>query len=171
LGWGTSLATGLIFSASAVWNSFLVVLNLSPNATADTLMLTGGLDNGKFWQFPTRTNGVTIASTLLLLLVVALYVHLLLLLLVGPRRLRATRESQARLRKLLRSAGTIARLASAASISEKLPLASLRRRSRPMLVRFYAAVLFTDGKYRKIWVGYAALCGSSKVIADAVLLR
>lgn len=152
LGWGTSLATVFIFSASAVWNAFLIALNLSPNATADVLMLTGSLDSGHFWQFPARTRAINITSTLLLLVIVAMYVHLLLTVLAGPRKPRATRESQTRLRKLLRSAGTVARLASGASISEKLPLAALRRRSQPIFSKLYSDILFTDGKYRKIWV-------------------
>ncbi|KAE9039281.1 hypothetical protein PR001_g4946 [Phytophthora rubi] len=64
------------------WTSWLIILTLAPNQTANYVMDTGEFDDGQFWLIPEELSVLQIVSVAGLAVVVALYSYVLLKMLV-----------------------------------------------------------------------------------------
>ncbi|GLE00564.1 hypothetical protein PINS_up009321 [Pythium insidiosum] len=141
----------VVFFLSAVWTIFLVLLNISPNATANNLMGTSELDHGNFWQLGKLDALTQLISTSALVLIAATYLSLLLKVLRTPASDTANSKSQplGTATRRTRSTPLTQGLGKLQRLSSKLPPSFRQRYSSVSL--YSRELIMHDGRYRKIW--------------------
>ncbi|KAG6951853.1 hypothetical protein JG687_00013341 [Phytophthora cactorum] len=68
----------IILVVCLAWTTWLIILALAPNETANTLMNTGAYDNGKFWYITDANPSMTLAGAIGLMVVDVGYLLVLL---------------------------------------------------------------------------------------------
>jgi hypothetical protein len=139
------------------WTTWLIVLALAPNETANALMATGNLDDGQFWLIVDADRGIKYSTVIGLAVVDGYFVYIALKMTVWRRE---TESWLARAeRKLLQwqRRGPRPRHPQAVSHTHILqiqhPLREILIQRSHQAAAFWKELTGITGHYRKLWVG------------------
>jgi hypothetical protein len=133
----SGLALLLVLLMCIAWTTWLIMLTVAPNWTANQLMKTADYDEGNFWLIVETDFGMKVLSLFGLTLVVLCYLYVLLKMLIWRN------SSSSNLAKALSS-----RVGSSLSRWTRLSYGS---RSQVVL-SFWQELTGFQGTYRKFWV-------------------
>lgn len=119
-----------------VWTTWLIVVALKPNETANWLMSTGAYDNGQFWLISDKTPRIVMAGAAGLAVVDACYLHVLVKML--------------RWRDRVDEVATFYHLTTPVDTNKDSVIMSIYRRCR----HIYTDLTSFAGSKRKVWVSF-----------------
>lgn len=147
------------------WTTWLIVLALAPNETANTLMGTGSLDDGQFWLIVDADRGIKYAAVVGLAIVDGYYAYIVLKMTVWRR------ETESWLARAERELAQWQRQPRAASQQHQHPLREIVIQGSRHAVRFWKELTGITGHYRKLWVRLDRAFACSSLCSHAAFLH